>query len=86
MNTGPYKRAELKRLVKDAVPSVQFIEADGLGTPVPRAYIECRLPPADVPKLDAFCQALGRKAVWPACSQLYGAIRVILVNPEVEAT
>ncbi len=55
-------RKQLKAAVKAAVPSVYIVEADGLGTKTPRYRLECRVPVADLPKLDAFAASIGRRA------------------------
>lgn len=73
-------RTELKKAIKAAVPSVSFVEADGLGTRNPRYRVECYVPFADVPALEAFAASIGRRAYWPTCSQNYAAYRCINVK------
>jgi hypothetical protein len=72
-------RAGLKKIVKAAIPSVTFVEADGLGTQTPRYRIECRLPTDHVSTLEAFATSIGKKAypIWVGC---YGNNSIRCIN------
>jgi len=55
-------RSELKRAIKAVVPSVQFLEADGLGTRTPRYRLECRVPTEHLSALTEFATSIGKSA------------------------
>lgn len=73
------KRAELKKIVKAAFPSVTFVEADGCGTKTPRYRVECRLPTEQVSTLEAFAASIGLRAypIWVGC---YGNNSIRCIN------
>ena len=70
-------RAELQKHLKERVPSVQFEKTDALGTRMSKHFLHCRVPKDDVKRLEEAAEEVGKKAVWPTCSEVYACYRVI---------
>jgi ABC-type arginine transport system permease subunit len=76
------KRAELRRIVENALPNARVETADALGTPLHHAFLDVTLPSSDLPALNALCASIGRKAPFVSVLSYSGwSHRRIRVNP-----
>ena len=70
-------RKELVAHLKSKCPSLRIEASDGFGTRHSPHYLHCVVKKADVSVLEQAAIDVGKEAVWPICSSIYGHHRVI---------
>lgn len=70
-------RRDLIKHLKGLVPSLHIEKSDGLGTRHSPHYLHCVVCKEDVLILEKAAADIGKKAIWPICSAIYGHHRVI---------